>query len=107
SQNRARGAVDGKLQAPRVEQARCAANHIVADTAKETQDVITSLSGLNFERFTISMMLSQGQFAAFLNAKASDRAELLDELTGTEIYGRLSAAVFERHTEAKAALDGL
>ncbi|WP_168401176.1 SbcC/MukB-like Walker B domain-containing protein [Erwinia amylovora] len=107
SQNRARGAVDGKLQAPRVELARCADNHIVADKAKEKQDVITSLTGLNFERFTKSMMLSQGQFAAFLNAKASDRAELLEELTGTEIYGRLSSAVFERHKEAKAALDGL
>ncbi len=47
------------------------------------------------------MMLSQGQFAAFLNAKASERAELLEELTGTEIYGLISAAIYERHKEAK------
>ncbi|STT52845.1 exonuclease SbcC [Klebsiella pneumoniae] len=43
-----------------------------------------TLTGLDYGRFTRSMLLSQGQFAAFLNAKPSDRAELLEELTGTE-----------------------
>ena len=55
--------------------------------------------------FTRSMLLSQGQFAAFLNAKPSDRAELLEELTGTEIYGQISAMVFEKHKAARNALE--
>lgn len=53
------------------------------------------LPGWTMVVFTRSMLLSQGQFAAFLNAKPSDRAELLEELTGTEIYGQISAMVFE------------
>ena len=105
SQNRARGTAEGKLQAPRVELARCADDTIVADKVGDKLRLIETLSGLDFERFTRSMMLSQGQFAAFLNAKASERAELLEELTGTEIYGQISAAIFERHKEAKTALD--
>lgn len=105
SQNRARGTADGKLQAPRVELARCADDTIVADKVGDKLRLIETLSGLDFERFTRSMMLSQGQFAAFLNAKASERAELLEELTGTEIYGQISAAIYERHKEAKTALD--
>ncbi|STV88625.1 exonuclease SbcC [Klebsiella pneumoniae] len=56
-----------------------------------------TLTGLDYGRFTRSMLLSQGQFAAFLNAKPSDRAELLEELTGTEIYGQISAMVYEQH----------
>jgi exonuclease SbcC len=53
------------------------------------------------------MLLAQGGFAAFLNASANDRAELLEELTGTEIYGDISRKVFEQAREAKQQLDQL
>jgi exonuclease SbcC len=76
---------------PRVELARCEDGKILADKVKDKLELTASLTGLDYGRFTRSMLLSQGQFAAFLNAKPKDRAELLEELTGTEIYGQISA----------------
>lgn len=95
SQRRSRGAVDGNLQAAKVELAK-ADGEILTDKSNEKLKLTEQLTGLDFARFTRSMLLSQGNFAAFLNASANERAELLEELTGTEIYGQLSVQVFEQ-----------
>jgi exonuclease SbcC len=106
SQRRARDRIDGALQAPKVELALIN-GQIITDKIGDKLRQIEQLSGLNFERFTRSMLLAQGGFAAFLEASAGKRAELLEELTGTDIYGQLSQRVFERAREVKSALDQL
>ena len=104
SQRRARDRAEGALQAPRVELARLD-GQIITDRINDKLRETERLTGLDFERFTKSMLLAQGGFAAFLEASANQRAELLEELTGSEIYGRLSQRVFEQAREARQQLE--
>lgn len=107
---RARGASDGKLQPAKVELAELSAENnglgdkIIADKIKDKDALIAEITGLDFGRFTKSMLLAQGGFAAFLNADAGERADLLEELTGTEIYGKVSEQVFIRFRDEEAKL---
>ncbi|WP_240220464.1 exonuclease subunit SbcC [Rheinheimera hassiensis] len=104
SQRRARGQSDGKLQAAKTELAKLDGS-ILAEKTSDKLRLVTEITGLDFGRFTKSMLLAQGGFAAFLNANANERAELLEELTGTDIYGRISQQVFNDCREQKNQLD--
>jgi exonuclease SbcC len=70
---------------------------ILADKGREVDAMIESLTGLDAQRFLRSVLLAQGQFAAFLKAKPNERAELLEKITGTEIYTELSKLAFETY----------
>lgn len=61
---------------------------------------ITALLGMDREQFTRVVMLPQGDFAAFLRSKASDRLELLQKLFGTQ---RFEALEQELTAQAQAA----
>lgn len=104
SQRRSRNKVDGNLQDAIVELSTLRQGNILASQLKKKLEITEAVTGLNFARFTKSMMLSQGEFAAFLNASANDRAELLEELTGTEIYGLISEAVYQEFNQSSQKL---
>ncbi|QMV72322.1 AAA family ATPase [Comamonas piscis] len=105
SQRRARDKADGALQGPKVELARVADGVILSTHSSDKLRQMAEITGLDFQRFTKSMLLAQGGFAAFLEAKANERAELLEELTGTDIYSQISQTVFERARDARQALE--
>ncbi len=104
SMKRARGKADGKLQPATVELAEVASGKVLANQVKKKNQLLEAITGLDFGRFTKSILLSQGQFAAFLNAKESERAELLEELTGTEIYSLISQQVHRHYSDAKLTM---
>ncbi|TEW44559.1 AAA family ATPase [Psychromonas algicola] len=96
SQKRARGHADGNLQAPICELTEIGGK-VLATKSSEVLKLVTDLTGLDFSRFTKSMLLAQGGFAAFLNATSGERAELLEELTGTEIYCEIAQYVYQQN----------
>ncbi|MDX9892432.1 MAG: SbcC/MukB-like Walker B domain-containing protein [Bacteroidales bacterium] len=72
---------------------------------KTVNEKIIEILGLTFEQFTKVIMLAQGSFAAFLQANKAEKGELLEQITGTEIYGKVSQKVFEKNKEEKDKLE--
>lgn len=95
SQRRARKKADGKLQAPKRELASLDGK-ILAEKNTQVAQEIEKITGMDFQRFTRSMLLAQGQFASFLQAAADERAPILEQITGTAIYSQISMRVHER-----------
>lgn len=72
---------------------------------KTVNEKIIEILGLTFEQFTKVILLAQGSFAAFLQARQNEKGELLEQITGTEIYGKVSETVFEKNRIEKEKLE--
>ena len=66
--------------------------------------VIEEKTGMDFERFTRSILLAQGRFDTFLKADAEKKSKVLEQITGTEIYTQISLNVHERNRLEKEKL---
>lgn len=95
SQHRSRKKPDGELQQPRHEIVDHADNRVLEHMIKKVAAKVEEVTGMAFDQFTRSILLAQGSFAAFLQASPDERAPLLEHLTGTEIYSRISQKVHE------------
>ncbi len=105
SQRRARKKADGELQAPKHEIANLDTGTVVETKLRGVAEQIELVTGMDFDRFTRSMLLAQGGFAAFLQAAADERAPILEQITGTGIYSQISMKVHERRSEERRKLD--
>jgi len=104
SQHRARKKADGDLQTPKHEISDADTGQIIDNQIRTVEKRIEETTGMNFQRFTRSMMLAQGEFAAFLKATADERAPILEQITGTAIYSDISIKVHERHASERTQL---
>lgn len=72
-------------------------NDILDLKKSQVPDKNAELIGLNFNQFLRAVVLSQGQFAKFLQAKHTERSELLERMTGGQIYRDLSAHCYRHY----------
>lgn len=78
---------------------------VIAERKREMDEKTEEITGLDFKRFTRSMMLAQFRFAEFLQADSNERAAILEQITDIDIYRRISVAVFERTKRQKDLLN--
>ena len=93
---RARGRADGNLQPPQMELCELPSGNIIESGKRDVPKRVEMITELDFDRFKRSMLLAQGDFAAFLSMKGGERSEILERITGTLIYGQISTAAYER-----------
>lgn len=62
----------------------------------EAENKLTQLTGLTYNQFTRTVLLAQNEFARFLKARKDEKAEVLEKLTGTEIYSVISNTVYTK-----------
>ncbi|NLK89692.1 MAG: chromosome segregation protein SMC [Clostridiaceae bacterium] len=95
-QHRARKQPDGNLAEAIHEIANGKTGEVLETKKTATVALIEEKTGMDMARFTRSILLAQGEFTAFLQAPADEKAPILEQITGTEIYSQLSRDVFER-----------
>ncbi|MCK5034273.1 MAG: AAA family ATPase [Candidatus Sabulitectum sp.] len=97
SQHRARRKSSGDLQQPKHEIANGTEDgRIIQHQLRAVQAAVEKITGMDFSRFTRSILLAQGDFDSFLNAEVEKKSKILEQITGTEIYTEISQAVHEK-----------
>ena len=87
---------------------------VLSTKIEEVNKKVEELVGLSYDQFIRSVMLAQGEFSTFLKSKKNEQAEILEMLTGTEVYSKIADAVkakkgeaFYKKKEAETLYNGL
>ena len=101
SVRRTRNKISGSLQPQTLEVKELDTEKEFQGTKKELLIQLVELVGLTYEQFTRTVLLAQNDFATFLKSKGAAKAELLEKLTGTGVYSRISQEVYARSKAAQ------
>jgi len=78
---------------------------ILAEKKREVQTEIERITQLSYSQFLRSVLLAQGEFAAFLSADAKDKGTLLEQITGEEIYKKIGECMADKISDEKKKLE--
>ncbi|MCD8030969.1 MAG: AAA family ATPase [Bacteroides sp.] len=107
SVRRSRGKPTGSLRPQELKVVNLETETELQGTKTELLAQLVRLTGLTYEQFTRTVLLAQNDFATFLKSRESAKAELLEKLTGTEIYSAISREIYQRSKEADEELQHL
>ena len=101
---RAEGNPDKESMLPEMQLIRLNDGVVLANTPQQVCTRITEITGMNFRNFTRSIMLAQGDFAAFLNALDNERMDILEKIISTDIYADYKKEVIDKAENAQREL---
>ncbi len=104
-QRRARKKAEGKLQDQEHQIADADTGKPIETKKSLVVKVIEEKTGMDFDRFTRSILLAQGGFDTFLKADVEEKSTILEQITGTEIYSEISRRVHVRRQDERNKLE--
>ena len=86
-------------------------NWSITDSTGKTDDSknktriakMTEIIGLDYDEFCRTSMLAQGQFTQFLKAETKEKSDILEKITGTEIYAKIGTRIHQNSLDAENA----
>lgn len=79
----------------------------LADNVRPVNDAIASLLGLDYDAFTQTVILPQGEFARFLRAEPKSQRGILQHLLRHHVFERMRAEAERRRADVDAELRGV
>ena len=109
---RAREKPDGNIQAPRRSLERLGDDDWIPLASDQRQkfyeeEFNNALAGMTLDDFLRSVLLAQGEFTAFLEAKEDQKADILEKLTDSHQYKQIGFRAMLRRKKASAIVKGL
>ncbi|NLR90877.1 AAA family ATPase [Flammeovirga agarivorans] len=92
-----RGKRRGQINDYHMEVWNLESNKQISDKKGKVPELNEKLIGLSFDQFVKSVMLSQGQFTAFLSANEKDRSALLEKITRSFDFREISIKVYQQY----------
>ncbi|HEY7513270.1 MAG TPA: AAA family ATPase, partial [Vicinamibacteria bacterium] len=73
----------------------------LADRSREVEEQVRQIVGLDYDAFTRSVVLPQGQFDAFLKGRPDERRKILVALLNLQVYEQMQTLANRKATEAR------
>lgn len=68
---------------------------VIFTNVRDIRTEIKEAVKLDFSQFSRTTMLAQGEFSKFLNSNDDEKTEILEKITGMNVYSRIGAKVYE------------
>jgi exonuclease SbcC len=78
---------------------------LLADNSQQVRQKIVELTGLDLHKFNQTMVLAQGEFAAFLNALDAERMDILEKIIGEDIYQKKKDEIRQKHRQIEQQVE--
>ena len=97
--NRSHNKLDGNIKDPEWLLFEGDTDTLICSKKSVTLKEIAARIGLTFEQFCRTTMLAQGDFTRFLKSDEGEKSQILERLTGTDIYSDISIAIHNKKNE--------